>query len=64
MNEKIKEFLSELDKLMKKYEISSIQTVSNEPILFANDDNCVVAFSEYDDGNFENVVTTLGSYQP
>lgn len=60
MNENQKQFLNDLDNLLSKYSISKVSVWRDEISFESN--NCELAFSEYEDGEYRGCYVTLPDY--
>ena len=60
MNEKQKQFLDELADLLYKHNIESV-SVWHDKISFLSNE-CELAFSEYEDGEYRGCYVTLSDY--
>lgn len=62
MTEKQKAFLTELDALMKKYDIDAMRP-DKAFVFFVGEDE-TIGFNCYEDGEFKHITQSVYSYKP
>lgn len=62
MAEKQKEFLNELDELMKKFDISEMR--ANDIYIIFSGEEGSIAVGFYERGEFKHIMQTVHSYKP
>lgn len=62
MTEKQRKFLKELDELMKKHDIKSMEPKGTYIYFFGEDES--IAVGTYKSGEFKHILQTIHSYKP